>query len=204
MTGRSRWLGLLAAIAMALALVTPGAAVSGPRPQIIVTPSKGTFTCNHWWTVRATLYAANGTPLAGKLIHWNFKRSPSRRDQVLPRNSRTNSSGVAKTKYKFACVRGDRKVRAMWNGVTGTAIIHVKLPRRRSSTFANTSATGAVLGVTSISDPGSLPSTSTVTPAPAASTDTPTNGWPVPVVPALLAVLVGMAIFLRRLALSRR
>lgn len=202
MKRQSRWLGLLAGIGLALAMTASAFAVSGSgHGSITVTPSRSTFTCGHTYWVRATVLDQFGNPLKGKRVHWDFKRTPSRRDTIDPRISKTNSAGVARTKVKFACVRGDRKIRARWNGLTGTAVIHVRIPRHHS-TSTSTSVTGAVLGVTSISDPGSLPSTSTV--APAASTEATTNGSPVPVIPALLAVLLGMLIFLRRLALSRR
>ena len=202
MKRQSRWLGLIAGMGLALAMTSSAFAVSPQRGQITVTPSRGTFTCGHTYWVRATVLNQFGAPLVGKRVHWDFKRTPARgRDTIDPLISKTNSAGVAKTKVRFACVRGDRKIRARWNGLTGTAVVHVRIPGHRS-TSSSTSATGSVLGVTSISDPGSLPSTSTV--APVASTEATTKGSPIPIIPALLAVLVGMAIFLRRLALSRR
>ncbi len=202
MERQRRWLGLLAGTALALALVWPVAAYNGQVvTTITVTPSKRTFSCNHFWTGRATVLDQNGNPVAGVKIRWSYSRSPTRRDRILHLTTRTDAAGVARTKYKFACVRGDRRVKARRVNVSGTAVIHVRLRRSSSTAAANTSATGAVLGVTSIGDPDSLPSTSTLTPAVAPP---PSDGLPLPAIPALLGVLVGAAIFLRRIAISRR
>jgi hypothetical protein len=197
----SRLLGLLAGVGLAFAMTSSVFALSPQRGQIIVTPSRGTFTCGHTYWVRATVFDQFGGRVAGARVHWDFKRTPARgRDTIDPLTSKTNSSGVARTKVTFVCVAGDRKIRARWHGLTGTAVIHVRIPRHHHSTTTSSSATGAVLGVTSISGAGSLPSTSTV--APVASTEPKDSS--VPVIPALVGVLTGMAIFLRRLAVSRR
>ena len=198
MKRRSRWLGLLAAIGLALAMTSSVSAYQGHTVKIvIVSPSRGTFTCGHWYTVKATVLDKRGHAIRGVPVTWSFAVSPSHNDKITPKITFANRHGWAYTKVKLACKRGDRRIKARAGRVNGFAWVHVRIPRHHSTT----AATGAVLGVTSFSDPGSLPSTSTL--APDVSTAS-TDGLPTPAIPAMLAALAGVALILRRLALSRR
>ena len=200
MNKRSLWLALLVGISLAFGMTTSVAATSKPgHGHITVTPEKETLTCGHWYTVRATVLDKNGHPIVGVRVHWSFKRSPSRRDRIQPLSSKTGSKGVAKTKVKLACVPGNRYITAKYKSLRGSAVVHVKIPHKRS-TSSSSAASGAVLGVTSNSDPGSLPSTSTV--APVAATEAPPTPA-APIVPLLIAFLASLAFILRRLAISR-
>lgn len=202
MKRRSRWLGLLAAIGLAFAMTSSVAAYHGQTVKIvIVSPSQRTFTCGHWYTVKATVRDKRGRPIRGVPVHWSFAVSRSHNDKITPKTSYANRHGWAYTKVKFGCKPGDRRIKARAGRVNGYAWVHVRIPRHRSTTTSSTAATGSVLGVTSFSDPGSLPSTSTL--APDVSTAS-TDGLPTPAIPAMLAVLAGVALILRRLALSRR
>lgn len=198
----SRWMALVAGIVLAFAMTSSAAAYHGHTVRtVIVSPSHGTFTCGHWYSVKATVRDKHGKPIRGVTVHWSFKVSRSHNDQITPKTSTANRHGWAYTQVKFACKPGDRRIKAKAGAVSGYAWVHVRIPRHHSTTSSLTAATGAVLGVTSFSDPGSLPSTSTL--APAVSTAS-TDGLPTPAIPAILATMAGVAIILRRLALSRR
>lgn len=202
MKRRSRWLGLLAAIGLAFAMTSSVAAYHGQTVKIVhVSPSRGTFTCGHWYTVKATILDKRGHAIRGVPVTWSFAVSRSHNDKITPKITYANRHGWAYTKVKLACKRGDRRIKAKAGRVSGYAWVHVRIPRHHSTTSSSRVATGAVLGVTSFSDPGSLPSTSTL--APAVSTAS-TDGLPTPAIPAMLAALAGVALILRRLALSRR
>ncbi|MEA2536569.1 MAG: hypothetical protein QOF11_803 [Chloroflexota bacterium] len=193
MKRRSPWLALLAAMVLALGITSTVSAYKGQVPTTVtVTPSKGTFSCDEYHTVRATVLDQNGLPIDDINVHWSFLISPSSRDRIKPHTSRTNSHGVAKTQVKLACVAGDRTIKARVKNVSGTAVIHVKLRHHHHDT-----AGGAVLGATS-GDPASLPGTSTLPPVVPA--DSPT----VPAIPALFVVLAAGAFILRRVVLTRR
>ena len=148
---------------------------------VIVVPSHDTFTCGHWYSVKAIVLDKRGHAIRGVTVHWSFKVSPSDNDQITPKTSTANRHGWAYTQVKLACKRGDRRIKAKAGAVSGYAWVHVRIPRHHSTTTSSTAATGAVLGITSFADPGSLPSTSRPW-HPAVSTAS-TDGLPAPAIP---------------------
>ena len=254
MKRRSRWLALLAGIGLVFAMTSSVFAYHGQVPTtIVVTPSKGTFKCDQWYTVRATVLDQNANPIKGLKIKWSIDPSVSSHDKIDPKTSKTNRHGVAKTRVKLSCKKpDDRFIKATADGISISAVVHVKLRHHgddddhdgdhdgdhdddhdddhdgdhggdghhedgvnksvgsatvfvaltdataagTSATAAGTSATsGQAFGAVMAFTAESLPSTATI-PA-----DASTDGL---AIPAMLAVLAGLAIILRRFALSRR
>ena len=186
----SRWIALMAAIGLALAVSSPALGYVHQTPRIvIVSPFHRTMRCGVYYTVKATVLDTKGKPIKGVNVHWSFKKSPSRNDTFSDRITTTSKNGWTYTKVKLACRPGDRIIRAKVGvgskAVSGTAVVHVLIPRK-----------GAVLGITS----KVLPNTSTLPPVDMTSTD----GLPGPAIPVALVTMAGVAIILRRLTLSRR
>jgi hypothetical protein len=149
---RDRFVAGPAAIGLVLALALTAFAYGPQVPTTItVTPSSGTFLCGHPEAVTATVLDQDGKPIKGVTVHWSFKTSPSSADRILQATSKTNTSGVARTNVKLACVAGDRVISATAGGISGTAVVHVNLDRPGKPK-------GAVLGATSVR----LPDTSSV------------------------------------------
>ena len=178
-----------AGIGLAFVLVTTS--VFGyilPVPKTItVTPPTGTFNCNQSYTVRAQVLDQDGKPIKHLAVTWSFASSPSTHDTIHPSSSKTNKNGVAKTSIKFACTLGDRVIKATTDGISGFAMVHVKLRGFHQQ----------VLGITGVPG-GTLPNTSTL------AADASTDGPPSPAVPVIVALLAASAIIVRRLAFARR
>lgn len=208
MSRRSRWLALLAGTGLLLTVATSAFAyVSQVPTTITVSPSRGTMRCDHVYVVRATVLDQDGKPIKRLTVSWSFTSSPSSDDQFKSATSKTNGHGVAQVLVKLACVAGDRVITATTDGISGSAVVHVQLvkhghnehgsnnslsraTRNSAGVTASGQAAGAVLGITA----DSLPSTSTIQ----------ADGLPNPAIPAIVALLAAVTIFLRRFALSRR
>ena len=186
----SRWIALVAAIGLALAISAPAYGYVHQTPKlVIVSPSRGTMKCGVYYTVKATVLDKKGHGIQGVTVHWSFKKSPSKNDKFNDTTTPTNKHGWAYTKVKLACKAGDRIIRGKVGvgskAVSGTAVVHVSIPHK-----------GAVLGETS----KVLPNTSTLP----ATVSTSADRQPSPAIPVALVILAGVAIILRRLTLSRR
>ena len=193
MSRRKLGLATLSAIGLALAMSAQVAAYGPQVPHtIIVTPSQGTFLCEHPTEVTATVLDQDGLPIKGVTVTWSFIASPSTADRFLQQTSKTNSDGVAKTMVKLACVAGDRVITATAGGVSGSATVHVDLDRPGKPQ-------GGVLGITS------GPRLSAGPPLP----DTTTGGGAVgatgtPPAPTMALIVIGLAIVLGATVLLRR
>jgi hypothetical protein len=143
--------------------MTAQALAYGPQVPhtITVTPSSGTFLCEHPTAVTATVLDQDGLPIKGVTVTWSFSTSPSSDDRILQQTSKTNTDGVAKTMVKLACVAGDRVITATAGGVSGSATVHVDLGKPGKPQ-------GAVLGITATSTFGdaTLPDTTTASGVP--------------------------------------
>ena len=189
MNRRSRWLALPAGIGLAFLLTTSVFGYHRQVPKTItVTPPFGTFNCNQSYNVTAIVLDQHGKPIKNLTVRFSFAHTPSSHDRIQPSTDKTNKHGLAVTSIKFACTRGDRVIKATTDGISGFAVVHVRVGSGQH-----------VLGITGT--PGgstTLPNTSTL-PA-----DAPTDGPPSPAVPVLVALLVASAIVVRRLTLARR
>ena len=189
----SRWIALLAGIGLALAINAPAFAyVHQVTKFVIVSPDHSTMTCGIYYRVKATVLDKKGHGIKGVTVKWSFKRSPSNNDKFQYVATTTNKHGWTYNRVKLACRAGSRTIRAKVGvgkkAVSGLAVVHVRIPHKSSS------ATGSVLGITSLS----LPSTSTL------PRDASTDGLPTPAIPAMIAVLAAAGLILRRFALTRR
>ena len=181
----TRWRGVLAGLFLALTLSTSVFAYAGQVvATLTITGPSGAVECATPLTFEATALDVDGNPIAGQPIQWSFSASPSNKDRIKPRTSKTDAAGVATTTVTLACVPGQRTLTARGDKIRASAVVTVV-------GGAVLGATGGVLGATG------LPRTSTIEPA------------GVPVAPILsgltfLALLLGSAFILRRFALARR
>jgi hypothetical protein len=180
---RSRRLAVVAGAALALII---SATAFGYAGQVVVTLTisgpTGPVPCGTPVTFQATALDVNGNPIEGQPVHWSFSSSPSNKDRIRPRTSRTDANGVATTTVTLACVAGQRTLTAAADKARANAVLTVGVP-----TFG-----GAVLGVTG------LPGTST------AFDGGPASRLPLASILAVLAVLAGGGVIGRRLALRPR
>ena len=66
MRRRSQWIALVTAIGLALAISAPTFAYVHQTPKVvIVSPSRGTMRCGHYYTVKATVLDKKGKPVRG-------------------------------------------------------------------------------------------------------------------------------------------
>lgn len=189
MNRRSRLLALLAGTGLALAMATSTFAyVTQVVHTITVSPSIDTFTCAHFHVVRAQVLDLDGLPIKHLAVTWSFGHSTSTLDTIQKTTTKTNSHGVATTRVKLGCVLGDRQINATADGITSSAVVHVKLPDNQQ-----------VKGITGTpgGTPG-LPNTSTL------AADASIKDLPSPAVPAIVVLLAALALILRRFALARR
>ena len=190
MNRRSRWLALPAGIGLAFLLTTSVFGYIHPVPKTItVTPPFGTFNCNQSYTVRAQVLDQDGKPIKHLAVTWSFASSPSSHDRIHPSTSKTNKHGVASTSIRFACTLGDRVIKATTDGISGSAVVHVRL--RGSGQH--------VLGITGT--PGGTPTLPNTSTLPA---DASTDGTLSPAVPVIVALMAALAMIVRRLTLIRR
>jgi hypothetical protein len=192
MNRRSRWLALPAGIGLAFLMTTSVFGYVRHVPKTItVSPSSGTFTCDQWYTVRAKVLDQDGKPIKNLTVRWSFAHTPSSDDRIQPSTSKTNKHGVAVTSIKFACKLGERVIKATTDGISGFALVHVRLRGFDQHVLGITGTPGGT--------GGTLPNTST-----SAAIDPPAADQPIPVVPAIIALLAALAIVVRRLTLARR
>jgi Bacterial Ig-like domain (group 1) len=189
MSRRRAGLAVPAAVGLAIAMSASAFAYGPQVPQTItVTPSQGTFICEHPTALSATVLDQDGLPIKGLTVTWSFTTSPSSGDRFLQQTSKTNPDGVARTNVKLDPVAGDRVITATADGVSGSATVHGCQPRKPQ---------GAVLGITS----ATLPETTTG--AGSVAGDGTVPGSPVSLIAIGVILLLGVAIFLRR-AFSHR
>ena len=175
---------------MALTLSATGFGYAGQVvATLTITGPTGSVPCATSLTFHATALDVDGNPIEGEQIHWSFSTSPSNKDRIKPRTSRTDASGVATTTVTLACVPGQRTLTARGDKIEASAVVTVV-------GGAVLGATGGGVGVTG------LPRTSTIEAA-------ATVGGPAsPVAPGLavagLLLLLGAGTILRRFALVRR
>ena len=183
---RSRMVGVLAGLLLALAMAGAASAYWRQTPATVtISGPRGTIECGDRVTFTATVRDATGTPIARSgPVRWSFQTSPSNKDQIAPKQSNTKADGVATTRIKFACVPGTRVLRATADNVSGSITITVSTDDDRVQ--------GEVRG-SSRSAPIELPRTST-------APDEPSGG----LLLALLALLTGSGLILRRWASPRR
>ena len=126
MKHRSRWLAGFAAVALALVASATafGYQTTGGGAVTIATPG-GTLKCGVNITVTATLVDSTGAPIAGQAVDWSFTSSPSAADTINKTPTTTNSSGVATTTVKLACVAGNRHLHAVAGAVGASAVLGV-------------------------------------------------------------------------------
>lgn len=181
MKPRISLIGALAGAAVALVM---SATVFGYARQVVavltISGPSGPVPCGTPVTLRATALDITGAPIEGQPVHWVFSSTPSHKDTIKPRSTRTNANGVATTTITLACVAGPRTVTAAADRARASAVLNI--------------GAGGVLGVTS----GSLPNTST------ALNPERQNDPPLAPLLAVLAMLAGGGIMLRRLALGPR
>ncbi len=182
---RSRWLGGIAAVAFALMGVATAAGYAGSVPGSVEI-TVGSVNCNQPVVVTATVLDTAGQAIPGQMVEWTLTSTPSSADAISPSSSTTDASGVATTSLTLSCIPGNRQLRATADQVSGTAVI--ALPQ------------GGTLGSTGGPGQGGngLPNTTTA----------PADAAPGPglflVLLAILAVLVGAGVTVRRLAAARR
>ncbi len=202
---RGRWVGSLAGIFLALAVSGTAAAYWAQTPATVtIFGPEGNIKCGQSVTFRAVIRDHEGDRIAdGGPVTWSFDSSPSTSDQIDPTVTTTDSQGRATTSVFFACEPGDRVLRATADGVSGTmhVTVHVKDQFEdqqvsgvaggvASGRAGDTSATSAKYGAIALAS-GVLPNTSTEPGS--AST-----------VVALLALLAGISLIVRRAVILRR
>ena len=179
---RSRLLVVVAGAALALII---SATAFGYAGQVVVTLTisgpTGPVPCGTAVTFQATALDVNGNPIEGQPVHWSFSSSPSNKDRIKPRTSRTDANGVATTTVTLACVAGQRTLTAAADKARANAVLTVGV-----------TVGGAVLGVTG------LPGTSTALDGGLVSR------LPLASILAALAVIAGGGVIGRRLALRPR
>jgi LPXTG-motif cell wall-anchored protein len=202
---RGRWVGGVGGFILALNVAGTAAAYWTQTPATVtIFGPHGNIKCGQWVTFRAVIRDHEGDRIAnGGPVTWSFDSPPSASDQIDPVVTTTNSHGRATTSVFFACEPGDRVLRATADSVSGTihVTVHVKdqfEDQRVSSAVGgvasgrsgDTSATSAKKGAIARAS-GVLPNTSTE------PTSTPT-------LVALLALLVGISLVVRRTTTLRR
>jgi hypothetical protein len=213
---RSRMVGGLAGVLFAFAIAGTVSAYWTQTPHTVSIHGPRHPKCGEWVEFRATIRDHEGDriPNGGPVI-WSFTKSPSSSDQINPTQSNTNSRGVAVTMVKFACVPGERILRAQALNASGQISVRPKIKdddeeddddgddrhggdtiqaltagSGTGSNSANESVQTASLAKAARAT-GELPRTST----------TPSNS---PTLVALLALVIGAGLLLRPHALQRR
>jgi hypothetical protein len=161
---------------------------------ITVSGPSSTHTCGDNLSVAATVLDANGNPIALQLVVWSFTSSPSSADKINSAPTTTNASGVATTTVTLDNVPGNRTVTATADGMSADAVITCVGAVLGITAPGPITAPGAVLGTTA---PG-LPNTSTT------PDGSPVGNLSIATVLALLAVLAGGGIMVRRFAFGPR
>jgi hypothetical protein len=175
---------MVAATGAAIAIAASAFAYGPQVPQTItVTPSQGTFLCQHPTRVTATVLDQDGLPIKGITVTWSLTTSPSSGDQFLQQTSKTDPDGVARTMVKLAAVAGDRVITATAGEVSGSATVHGCQTEKPK---------GAVLGITS----ATLPDTTTDALTVLGEGTVP--GWPGSLIAIGVVLVLGAAIILRR------
>ena len=182
---RNRWFAGLAGTSLAIAMTaTTFAYVGGVAGAITVGGPSGTLKCGVALTVTATVVDAAGQVIAGKPVDWKISSSPSSADEISSTPTTTDDNGRATTSVTLACVAGDRTVTASADDISAGAVLSI--------------GDGAVLGITAPGSAPGLPRTSTVLEG------SPLDSLPIATILALLAILAGGGIIVRRLAFSPR
>jgi LPXTG-motif cell wall-anchored protein len=203
---RGRLAGGLAGIILALTMAGTASAYWAQTPATVtIFGPQGNIKCGQWVTFRAVIRDHEGDRIAdGGPVTWSFDSSPSTGDQIDPVSSTTDSEGRATTSVFFACEPGDRVLRATADAVSGTIHVSVHVKDQFEDQQVSTSAAGGLTSVgsggaaASSAKNGALARASGVLP----NTSTAPNSAPTLI--ALLALLVGIGLVVRRMATLRR
>ena len=187
MNRRNRWFAGLAGTVLALAMTATVFAVSTQETgNIIVSGPIGTLECEVPLTFTATVSEATPILIAGQEVAWSFSVSPSLLDAINATPTTTDAFGVATTTVTLANVAGNRTLTATADGISANAVL---VP--------------TCAGVAGITAPGPItaPGLLCISTMPDGS---PVGNLPIATILALLAVLVGGGIIVRRFAFSPR
>lgn len=183
---RNRWLAVLAGTALALAMTATVFADSNQvTGNIIVSGPIGDLECDAPLAFTATVREATSNLIAGQEVAWSFSVS-SPLDAINFMSTTTNAFGVATTTVTLDNLPGNRTLTAKADGISANAVL---VP-----------TCGGVAGITApgpITAPG-LPRTSTM------PDGSPVGNLPIATILALLAVLAGGGIIVRRFVFSPR
>jgi hypothetical protein len=209
---RSRWVGGLAGILFAFAIAGTVSAYWEQTPQTVTVHGPKHPKCGEWVEFRATIRDHEGKKIPdGGPVNWSFASSPSSGDQINPTQSNTNSQGVAFTSVMFACVPGERVIRAEAAAASGQITVEVKIKDdededadRQGTATVQTLGTGTGAG-SNIAN-GSVQSANLARAARATGELPRTSTAPssAPTLIALLGLLIGACLLLRPYALHRR
>ena len=202
---RGRWAGGLAGIFLALTTAGTAAAYWAQTPATVtIFGPEGNIKCGQWVTFRAVIRDHEGERIAdGGPVTWSFDSS-SAGDQIDPTVTTTNSQGRAETNVWFACEPDDRVLRATADTVSGTMNIRVHVKDEAENVRISTSAAGGVISGGSSDTSASSAKKGAIARASGVLPNTSTEPTSVPAVVALLALLVGISLVVRRTATLRR
>jgi LPXTG-motif cell wall-anchored protein len=200
-----RWVGGLAGIILALTVAGTAAAYWTQTPATVtIFGPEGNIKCGQWVTFRAVIRDHEGDRIAdGGPVTWSFDTSFAG-DQIDPTVTTTDSQGRATTSVFFACEPGDRVLRATADAVSGTmnVTVHVK-DQFEDQRIVGTAAGGLASGRSgdtsaTLAKNGAIARASGVLP------NTSTEPTTAPTLVAMLALLVGIGLVVRRTATLRR
>ena len=202
--GRSRSVGALAGTILALAVAGTAAAYWTQTPHTVtIFGDQGNIKCGQWVTFRAVIRDHEGEkiPDSGPVV-WSFDASQPG-DQIDPTQSNTDSHGRATTQVFFACVPGDRVLRATALSASGTVELQVHVKDQ----FDDQALTVAAAGTTGGSEAGSKKAAAAVVAARVSTVLPNTSTSPAVTLPMLVAVgvlLIGASLVVGQTATRRR
>jgi hypothetical protein len=202
---RGRWVGSLAGIILALTVAGTAAAYWTQTPETVtIFGPRGNIKCGQWVTFRVVIRDHEGDRIAnGGPVIWSFDSS-SAGDQIDPTATTTGSNGRAETTVFFACVPGDRVLRATANTVSGAIHIRVHVKDQFEDQQSIGSTAGGVASGLSDNTSAMAAQNAGLARASGVLPNTSTEPTTAPTLLALLALIGGMTLILRRAATVRR